>query len=97
MMTFDKDLWKDCVRKAIADAIEAGKDPKACSQCQGALVGKDDRDRGVCNTCEVASWSPEKKKAIGRMIGLAFRKSNGEPIPQADIDLAIDKAFEHDK
>ncbi len=94
----DKALLKDCLVEAISDVIEAKKHPLACSQCQKPLVGKDERERGICSTCEVASWSPEKKKAIGRLVALGVRRSfKGEPVPDADIDAAIDEAFKHEK
>ncbi len=97
-MPSDYALWKDCVREVVTDLLEAKKDPKVCSQCQKPLVCKDERDRGTCTTCEVASWSPEKRKAIAHLVALGVRKSfRGEPIPDAEIDSAIDEAFKHDK
>ncbi len=95
---FDRDLMIECARQAVTDLAESKRDPKFCSKCKRSLIGKDERERGVCSTCEVASWSPDKKKAIGRLVSLGFRKSfKGEPVPDADIDLAIDEAFKYDK
>lgn len=45
-----------------------------CSKC-GKIKSFDKRgkERGWCASCEVATWSPEKTKALARVIGAAMR------------------------
>lgn len=45
-----------------------------CSKC-GKIISFDRRGkaRGWCASCEVASWSPEKRNALNRVIGAAIR------------------------
>jgi len=64
-----------------------------CPKCdRSVLASREERERGHCSTCEVESWSPEKRTAINRCIGLAFRKT---PATEDEKDAAIDEAFKH--
>jgi hypothetical protein len=46
-------------------------------------------EQGNCATCVVGSWSPEKRAAMNRLIGIAMRRDDGAIIP------AIDEALKH--
>jgi hypothetical protein len=41
-----------------------GNLPKTCKKCRTRIYGKSDRGRGLCASCYVAGWSPEKRAAI---------------------------------
>ena len=60
--------------------------------CGRTMISRDERERGWCSTCDVASWSPEKRAAMDQCIGLAFRK---RPATEAEKDAAIDEALKH--
>jgi hypothetical protein len=69
-----------------------GNLPSKCRECAKPLHKLEDRGRGLCVSCHVASWSPEKRAAINNLIGMAFRK----PGPtDAEKDAAIDEALRH--
>jgi hypothetical protein len=98
MSKLDPKTWKDCLRQAIEDVVEAKRDPHTCSKCGRSLIGKNERERGTCSQCEVASWSPEKRASIARLVGLGARKAfTDKPVSDAEIDGAIDEAFKHDQ
>ena len=64
-----------------------------CPKCgKEVLASRQERERGHCSSCEVASWTEEKRRAINRCIGLAFRKP---PATEAEKDAAIGEAFKH--
>lgn len=90
------DDLSELFKQALRDVAEAGADPKRCDGCGRMLVGSDEREQGRCSSCEVASWSPEKKAAIQRLVGLGFRRAfTDKPVSDEDIDSAIDEAFRH--
>ena len=51
-----------------------------CSKCQDQqhFPRKAVRERGHCDACALAEWSPEKRASMKKMIGLAL-KSPGSP------------------
>jgi hypothetical protein len=63
-------------------------DPILCPACQSALEFYE-ITLGRCANCERESWTPEKRDAVDRLIGLAFRK--GPPNP-GEIGRAIEEA-----
>lgn len=65
---------------------------KACTKCNGRLLYSDERESGVCAKCEVAAWTPEKRKSIARLVAIAFRKP---PATEAEKDAAVAEAFKH--
>jgi hypothetical protein len=44
---------------------------KTCGRGAGRL------EEGLCASCVVGSWSPEKRDAMNRLIGVAFRGEEG--------------------
>lgn len=65
-----------------------------CPKCNKShLIGKEERERGICASCEVASWSPEKKAAIGKVVSLGLKSAFGEPVPEGALDKAFDEAI----
>jgi hypothetical protein len=66
--------------------------PKECRECKWKLRGLDELCQGMCASCWVASWSAEKKAAIGNLIGMAFKKPDAT---DTEKDTAIDEAFKH--
>jgi hypothetical protein len=45
-----------------------------CSRCgRKILFDKRGKARGWCAKCEVATWTPEKKSALGKLIGACWR------------------------
>jgi hypothetical protein len=66
--------------------------PRECDRCKRRIYSKNERGQGRCSTCTVAEWSPEKKAAIDKLIGMAFR----DPKPgNNETDAAINEAFKH--
>ena len=64
-----------------------------CPKCgREVLASRDEREQGHCSSCEVASWTSEKRAAIGRCIGLAFGKPDAT---EGEKDAAIREALKH--
>lgn len=62
-----------------------------CPKCGKITIpSKHERERGWCSSCEVASWSAEKKKAVGNVLGAAFGG-------KGDVMDAVDKVVELNK
>lgn len=78
-----------------ADDIPAcpeAEPPRGCKQCGGAIRSREERKSGLCCRCEVASWSPEKRASVNRLIGMAFR----DPKPSDDeVGVAVAEALKH--
>lgn len=66
--------------------------PKECRNCKRRIWSWGERSDGTCSPCEVASWTPEKREAIGKMIGMAIREPDAT---EEQKDAAIDEAFKH--
>ena len=66
-----------------------------CPKCNHILVTRDERDRNLCCQCEVASWTPEKYKAMGVLVSVALRKASGESVPDEQFDAVLDEALKH--
>jgi hypothetical protein len=60
-----------------------------CGKCGRGIMSRDERDQGLCAPCIVGSWSPEKRAAMDRLIGIAMRRDGGSVI------AAIDEALKH--
>jgi hypothetical protein len=44
-----------------------------CPKCgRKCLPSRQERERGWCSSCEVATWSEEKKRAFGRVLSLSL-------------------------
>lgn len=56
-----------------------------CSKCQGQqhFPRKAVRERGYCDACALAEWSPEKRASMRDVIRLALRKPGSEEAAQA--------------
>jgi Zn finger protein HypA/HybF involved in hydrogenase expression len=66
--------------------------PKQCRGCEERLRDSEELGRGLCPRCKLASYSPEKRAALNKLIGMAFRAT---PATDAEKDEAIDEAFRH--
>ena len=61
-----------------------------CSKCGGRILYKSEHENGVCNSCVVKEWSPEKRKAVHTLVALAFKK----PKPtESEIDGVVSDAL----
>ena len=68
-----------------------------CPKCgKKTLPSKQERERGWCSSCEVASWPEDKKKVIKRVVRSAFRLRAGKGTKQ-QLTQAIDAWSTQDK
>lgn len=59
------------------------------SECKRCGKGAGRLEEGLCATCIVGSWSPQKKAAIDHLIGVAFRGEKGR------VTAALNEAAKH--
>jgi DNA-directed RNA polymerase subunit RPC12/RpoP len=50
-----------------------GNLPNSCPACRRRIYSRTERAQGRCSTCEVASWTAEKRAEIDGLIGRAFK------------------------
>ena len=84
-------LWQfycpDCGKQFYLDDLS-----KFCVDCGRRLHELNHIGIGLCGSCKIKRWSPEKRAAINKIIGMAFK----EPKPtDAEKDAAIDDAIKH--
>jgi hypothetical protein len=56
--------------------------------CGRVLLSISEGERGLCSSCWVKQWSPEKKAAMGKLLAAAFNGSTEE-----QKDKAVDEAL----
>lgn len=59
------------------------------SECKKCGRGAGKLEEGLCASCIVGSWSPEKRAAMDHLIGVAFRREEGR------VTDAINEAAKH--
>lgn len=63
-----------------------------CSRCKKIIsFDRRSKERGWCCKCEVASWSEEKKRALGKVIGASLRGERDK------LPALVDEAIKHIK
>lgn len=62
-----------------------------CTKCARRLIYADERETGICSGCVVKSWTPEKRKAMGKLLAVAFKPGGAT---DAEKDDAVKEAFE---
>jgi hypothetical protein len=66
--------------------------PKECLGCKGRLSRPTEVGRGLCPACYLKTYSPEKRAALNKLIGLAFKPGGAT---DAEKEAAVDEAFKH--